>query len=346
MVTMQQVADHAGVSISTVSFLVNDTKPVAPETRERILRAIDELGYRRNAMARALASRRSRILALLYPLMDRDLDLFVTAAARAAEARGYSLVVWPVNADRTGSAVTSLIETGIADGVLLLEVQLDDERVRRLQAADAPFVLIGRTRQLDEIDFVDIDFERTVVEAVDHLVRFGHRDLALVTEDFDHTPLAGYAPPVRVEESFRAELEARGLTGTVLRLPRDLRAELTLADRLVHEASSTTGVVLMHTDAMFALVNGLRRRGVSIPRDLSLVSVATAASTAALIDPQITTWDTPGDELGAMAADALIDRLERGARSGTQALVACRRHDGASVGRAPVGRLPLDEIRG
>lgn len=344
MVTMQQVADRAGVSISTVSFLVNDTKPVAPETRDRILRAIDELGYRRNAAARALASRRSRVLALLYPLVDHNLDLFVEAAARVAEERGYNLVVWPVNPDRVSTVVTSLIQTRMADGVLLLEVLLDDDRVRRLQAADAPFVLIGRTRDLEGIDYVDIDFERTTTDAIDQLTSLGHRSLTLVTEDFDRTPLAGYAPPTRVESTFTAVAAARGLDAAVIRVPRDIGRELVLADRVVEEAPDTTGILIMHSDGMFALANGLRRRAIAVPRDVSIASIASATSLAALMDPPVTSWDAPGSELGALAAGALIDRLEKGERTPTQTLVPCIRIDGASVGRVPDGRPPLNRF--
>lgn len=344
--TMQQVADRAGVSISTVSFLVNDTKPVSPDTRERILRAIDELGYRRNAMARALASRRSRMLALLYPMLDRNLDLFVEAASRRAEDRGYQLVVWPVTADRTSSAVTALIDTGIAEGVILLEVQLEDERVRRLQEAEAPFVLIGRTRDVAGIDYVDIDFERSTAEAVEHLAGFGHEHLVLVVEDFADTVLAGYAPPVRVEDSFRAAVARLGLHGAVLSLARDVSSEVLLADRIANEQPETSGVIVMHSGALFALANGFRRRGIDVPADVSLVSLANSAALGALLDPPVTTWETPGTELGRSAADALIDRIERLSSGGlTQTLVACRRHDGASVARARAGRAPLDRIR-
>jgi DNA-binding LacI/PurR family transcriptional regulator len=203
VVTMQQVADRAHVSISTVSFVVNDTKPVAPETRRKILQAIEELGYRRNAMARALASRRSHILCLLLPLMDHDLRSFVEAATDAAAENGYSLMLWPMHNAKAAHEVASVIEAGIADGVLLLEVQLDDARVTRLQAARAPFALIGRTRDVSDIDFVDMDFERTTREAIDDLVRLGHEHIALVLEDFEGTSLTGYGPPARVEQTFR-----------------------------------------------------------------------------------------------------------------------------------------------
>lgn len=345
MVTMQQVADHANVSISTVSFVVNNTKPVTPDTKARVLKAIEELGYRRNTMARALASRRSRVLALIYPLLDqRNHHAFVEAAATAAEEHGYSLVLWPVHSDNVTTEITSLIQAGFADGVLLMEVQLDDERVTHLQQADAPFALIGRTRDLEGIDYVDIDFERTTELAIDDLAKLGHRDFSLVVEDLSGTALADYAPPIRTEQTFLSVVHERGLTGTVFRVPHEPRALTSLADDLLQKAPQTTAIVAMDDEASFALVGGLRRRGIEIPDDMSIAAIAASSWLGALTDPPLSVYDAPGNELGRRAAEALIARLEGRGGAPTQLRIACTLNGGASMGRAP-SRLGLTPAR-
>lgn len=341
MVTMQQVADRAEVSIATVSFVVNSTKPVKPQTRRRILEAIDELGYQRNATARALATRSSHIIALLYPLMERNHNPIVEAAAAAAEKQGYHLVLWPVPPDNAAAEVTSLIGSGIADGVLLLEVQREDERVAKLRAENAPFGLIGRTRDLAGIDYADIDFEQTTTEAIDHIAGFGHQHLALVIEDLDGTPLAGYSPPVRVEQTFREVVAGRGLDGQVFRVPRDPQVYLSLTNRLLEQAPQTTAIIIMHDEASFGLVNGLRRRGLTIPQDISIVAIAPSAPLRFLIDPGLTTYEFAGGELGRLAAEALIARLKGSVSPPSQVLLACHRYDGASV--APLLSLAAQE---
>ena len=97
--TMQDVATLANVSLSTVSYAINKTRPISVATRERIERAMVELDFRPNAIARSLASKRSRILALTFPGIENGLGAtvmeFVTSAAEAARSRGYHLVVWP-----------------------------------------------------------------------------------------------------------------------------------------------------------------------------------------------------------------------------------------------------------
>ena len=145
---MKDVAERAGVSIATVSFVINNTKRVTPETRLRIEAAMAELGFRRNVVARALASRRTRIIALVYPALEHRIGGaiadFITSAARATSEADYHLVVWPISNDAT--ELTELVGQGLVDGVLLMEVQLEDARVEVLRGLDVPFALIGRTR--------------------------------------------------------------------------------------------------------------------------------------------------------------------------------------------------------
>ena len=203
--TMREVAEAAGVSIATVSFVVNNSKRVAPETRERIERVMAELGFRRNVVARALASRRTRIIALVYPMLAHRLagsvTEFITSAARAASAAGYHLVVWPVGND--GSELAALVGEKLVDGVLLMEVQLDDARVAALRELDIPFALIGRTRDVTGLHYVDIDFDASVQMAMDHLAELGHDRIVLVNGSQEGESFASYGPYVRSEIAYR-----------------------------------------------------------------------------------------------------------------------------------------------
>ena len=194
--TMREVAEAAGVSIATVSFVVNNSKRVAPETRSRIERVMTELGFRRNIVARALASRRTQIIALVYPVLEHRLSgsitEFITSAARAASAAEYHLVVWPVGND--GSELAALVGQKLVDGVLLMEVQLDDARVAALLELDIPFALIGRTRDVTGLHYVDIDFDASVQMAMDHLATLGHHQIVLVNGSQGGESFASYGP--------------------------------------------------------------------------------------------------------------------------------------------------------
>ena len=144
MATRADVAKLAGVSTSTVSYALSGERPISKSTRLRIEAAMRELGYTPNALASGLAGRRSRIIALLFPSGPRiiattDME-YVIAAADAARERGYNLVVWTTG-DSALDEVHRLSGTGLVDGVLLMEVLLQDERVHHLQAAGVPLAL-------------------------------------------------------------------------------------------------------------------------------------------------------------------------------------------------------------
>ena len=157
MTTMHDVARLANVSLSTVSYALSGTRPVSQATKDRIGEAMAELDYRPNAMARGLASRRSRTLALIFPAMESGIGgtvaEFVRSAAATARQRGYHLVLWPFGADQP-EEIRDLVHQGMADGVLLMEVCLADARVDALHSAGLPFTMIGRTEDVTGLTYV------------------------------------------------------------------------------------------------------------------------------------------------------------------------------------------------
>ena len=132
--TMADIASRAGVALSTVSYVLSGKRPVSDEMRERILAAIDELGYKPNGAARALASGATHTIALFLPSPNWDLvpvqQTFVAGATQATSDKGYGLLLSTQATDP--QTIARLIETHRADGVILMETLLDDERVERL----------------------------------------------------------------------------------------------------------------------------------------------------------------------------------------------------------------------
>jgi DNA-binding LacI/PurR family transcriptional regulator len=336
MATMSDVAARAGVSIATVSFVVNNTKPVSPATRERIVAAMDELGYRRNAVARALASRKTRIIALLYPALDHRLGStalsFVTSAASAANDRGYSLVLWPVSND--ADQMSELIAGGLVDGVILMEVQMHDPRVDRLVESRVPFALIGRTREPAGFPYVDVDFESTARDGVDYLIGLGHEKIALVIEGLDGSVMAGYGPPIRTEETYRATMRDRGLAPTVVTSSQNPAGGRKAAAELLTVLPDVTAVMIMNEEAAFGLVSGLDHAGLSVPYDVSVLSLATSPEMAAISEPVLTSMNAPGTELGRLGVEALIDQLEGKLDAVPQVRINCEFQLGESTASA------------
>jgi DNA-binding LacI/PurR family transcriptional regulator len=312
MVNMRDVAQRAGVSIATVSFVLNGTKPVTAATRARVEQSMADLGYRRNMVARALASRRTHIIAMAYPALEHKFGMstaeFFTSAAEAARKEDYHLVLWPVGND--GVELRELLGQGLVDGVVLMEVQLDDPRVGILLQTGMPFAMIGRTTELEGLSHVDIDFDTTVETAVEHLYELGHRELALVSGDLNDPRFHAYGPWVRTEDAYRRVVAEYGLETVVLECSDTTHAGQEAAERLVREHPETTAILVLNEYAALGVVSGLNRMGRAVPGDFSVLPLLMVPETAALTNPELTIMRTPGPELGQLGTEALIRQLE------------------------------------
>src|SRR5258708_10011308 len=169
--TIDDIARLAGVSVSTVSRILNDKPDVARATRQRVKQVIDDLGFSPHSLAQRLAFRRTRSIALVYPLADMegraDVAIFIRKAAFAAEAENYlfSLAAAPP----TESRLLSLYRSAQVEAGILMEIHMDDWRVEVLKQNGYPFVMIGRCADNTDLSFIDFDFEAAIVMPVHHL---------------------------------------------------------------------------------------------------------------------------------------------------------------------------------
>jgi DNA-binding LacI/PurR family transcriptional regulator len=326
MATMNDVAKLAGVSVSTVSYALTGVRPVSDKTRARIQEAMDELGYQPNAIARSLASRRTRIIAMLFPSIERGLSgtalEFVTSAAETARERGYHLVLWPIGDDEIGET-NALIHQHLADGVLVMEVRLDDPRVNLLRENQTPFTLIGRTADATEFDYADIDFDATVRGALEHLEELGHRHVALMSHS-QASHDAGYGPTVRAGEAFSRYMAERGRAAVIHHCDDTADAGRSVVNQILEKNPEVTALVTMNDAATFGAVAELLEGGRRIPDDVSVLSIVSSPQVGALSHPRLTTMSAPGPELGRLGVSSLINRIESGDGATLHELIPCR----------------------
>jgi DNA-binding LacI/PurR family transcriptional regulator len=326
MASIADVARRANVAVSTVSYALNGTRPVAKATAERIHRAMDELGYRPNALARGLASKRSRNIALIFPVLERGLGLtemeFVSAAAEAARELGYHLVLWSTPLGDTG-LLTRLTREGLVDGVVIMEVHLEDARIDMLREAGVPFCMIGRTADNRADSFADIDFESTIRDAVAHLAALGHRTVGFVNHSessFD----AGYGPSVRAARAFEEAATAAGLVHIGRFCEDSPAAGREIWRELTAAAPGLTGLIVMNERAGAGVLASILQQGGRVPEDYSVLSVASSERVAEMTYPPLTTYHPPAAELGRLGVQVLIDRLEGREVPLVQQLIPCR----------------------
>lgn len=338
MPTIADIAKRAGVSVSTVSYVLSGKRPISAATQTRVRAAIAELDYYPHALGRALASRRTRQIAVLYPLVAAGLSEFhlefFTAAAEAAAEHGYAFMLSTAAGDER--ALRDLIRSGVIDGLILMEVRLRDWRVELLRRHGFPFSLIGHGEDNDGVGFVDLDFAAAVETAVDHLVGLGHRDVALVLGSSEQLAME-YGPAVRSLAAFEGAMARRGLAAPVLHGEPTFEAGHLLAHRLAAVSPRPSAAVVVHPEALAGLVAGAHERGVRIPDDLALVAMV-PRTLARLFTPALTTIDFPAAQMGRLGAELLIRRVEGGADRAEHVLL----HGELIVGRstAPAAASP------
>src|SRR5689334_13681107 len=190
-----EIARRAGVSRSTVSYALSGRRSVSTETKQRIQAVIDEIGYRPNAAARALKEGRTRTLGLVIPpasmrLTDMQLR-FVASVVEAAARADLDVLLSPSGGDHDRS-FERIVSGRRVDGVILMEIRLEDERVTRLEQTSLPFVTIGHTAHPAGW-WVDLDYATLVARCVQHLADLGHRQVALINRSTELVA-AGYGP--------------------------------------------------------------------------------------------------------------------------------------------------------
>lgn len=308
-VTINDVARTAGVSITTVSRILNNKPDVSPETRKRVLEAIVQLDYTPHAQAKNLAAGKSRSIAVLYPahsngLSELEFEFFVGASTIAAK-RGFLFNLF-VNT-LSEHTLLNLYRGNQIDGVILMEIHLQDDRVKLLQENEYPFVMIGHCADNEGLSYIDLDFEASMLVSVDHLYKLGHRHIGLLSMSKTLRD-AGYGPVVRTGLGYVQACARFGLNPLVYEAPTTIEDAYAATHRMLDEHPELTAIVTLHPDSSVGIVRAVQSRGLSIPQDFSLIGIV-IDRIAKLISPPLTAITFPAYLMGERAAQMLIRRL-------------------------------------
>ncbi|MYS20375.1 transcriptional regulator, LacI family [Streptomyces sp. DvalAA-14] len=338
-----EIARRAGVSRSTVSYTLSGKRPVAPATRKRIQDVIDELGYRPNAAARALKEGRTRTIGLVIPpaskrLTHMQLD-FVASVVDAAARADLDVLLSPSGGDHERS-FERLVSESRVDGVILMEIRIEDARVGRLREARLPFVGIGHTAGDREMCWIDVDYAGLISHSVRHLADLGHRKVALINRS-PELVATGYGPSHRAREGFLAAVRERGLGGLELLCGDDSRSGQECVQQLLDAHPDTTAITTINEAALPGIQRALAEAGLRVPRDFSVTGVA-AQLWAEDFRPPLTAADVPAQEMGAQAVALLIERITDPATPARHILLAPPIALRSSTAAAPARSAPPD----
>jgi len=323
-VRLADVAALAGVSMKTVSNVVHNYPHVTPEMRERVQRAIDELGYRPNLTARRLATGRTGMIALAVPEIDHP--YFSELSRRIAEIaleHDYRVILeQTLSASEAEHAVLRDREAGLVDGVIFHPVSMTSLEISRFHR-DTPLVLIGEAAVPLTTDHVMIDNVEAAADATRHLLRLGRRRLAF---------LGAVEGDVTVTTDRRLEGFQLALEEAQVR-PR--------ADHVVHatgfspeEAASALhraldagfefdGIVCRDDQFAVGALRALHERGIDVPRTIALVGWDDTAL-ARYSYPELSSVSPDKDQIARIAFDLLLERINGHVGPGRHRIAAHR----------------------
>jgi len=309
--TIKDVAERASVSTATVSYVLNGTGTVTEATRQRVLAAVADLNYQPNHAARSLRSR-SRTLGLVLParaarLSDPAMADLVDGLAEAVAVRGYFLLLAsPGDGQPEEQLGEQLLRSGRVDGLVLLDLRIDDGRVRQLLALGAPLVCAGPPQAGQGCPCVGLDVYGGARAATAHLLGLGHRRIAQI------------APPSNLAES---ELFFQGYADALAEVGIDTDPAYTVEagasqddgvaamQELLALPEPPTAVCAASDTLAFGAMHALRDAGIEVGPQIALVGCGDAPL-AAHTHPPLTTLRAPRRALGLALADRLIGLVE------------------------------------
>jgi len=315
MTTLKQVADRAGVSSATVSKVLSNTPYVSADTRARVLKAVEELGYVPNLAARALARGRTYNIGVIFPLIytsiftDPQTLSILEGVETVINERGYNiLITTPKMPVQQSDQYRRLVQSRYCDGLILLE-NLPDELMSSFVAShNYPFVAIGYQSLEDKSNTIRIDDYHGAYQAAKHLADLGHRNIGIIA--------VGPVSMFSISERLRGYRDALASAGIDFdRLPVACGSfsieSGAQALRQLLKADPRPTAVLCVTDLMsLGAINAAKSAGLNVPRDLSIVGFDDIPL-AIHIDPPLTTVRQPSRQLGETAANLLLDILEK-----------------------------------
>ncbi|MBJ3776359.1 LacI family DNA-binding transcriptional regulator [Acuticoccus mangrovi] len=307
-VTRADVARHVGTSTAVVSYVINNgPRPVAAETREKVLRAIAELGYRPNRLAQALRGQRSHVIGLVLPDISNPFYAELARVIEAvADARGYSLILCNTRQDsaREIAYIRALVDRRV-DGVLLISGSTSHELQALAREMEVPAVLLDRSVNYSgDISLVATDNLTGGRIATEHLIGLGHRRVVALTGParLGNSRARGYETAMR-EADLAPELHHSA--------EFDFESTYALAMTLLSEAPPTA-IFAGNDIAALSVLRAAADLRIAMPGELAVVGYDNIKEAAFSI-PRLTTMDHPIDTLGAVAVEVLLERMDAAA---------------------------------
>lgn len=308
-VTIYDVAREANVSMATVSRVVNGNQNVKPTTRKKVLDCIERLGYRPNAVARGLASKKTTTVGVIVP--DISISFYSELARGVADiATMYEYNIILSNSDERSVREVELIEDHLGkqvDGMIFMSDSISDEVRKEMATANIPIVLAGTLDVEKQLPSVNIDYEEGAYIAVKKMIDNGHNRIIFVSGPFTRdinreSKKVGYIRALK-EAGLPIEEEL------IIELDNSYDTAYESWKKIVELPGKPTAIVATNDRIAVGVLNGLRDNGLSVPEDYEIICFQ-HSNIARVVRPQLTSIVVPLYDLGAVAMRLLTKLMD------------------------------------
>ncbi len=311
-ITIADIAREAGVSAMTVSRLLNGKGPVAKATAERIHKIIDRLGYQPNLLARSLSSKKSMIIGVTIPriehaLLDNYIAQILSGITDVALQKAYRILLLPFNPEAGPlNEFINWYRSKLIDGLILLKTLHRDPRIKALAEEGVPFVLANHKYYAPNVHFIDVNNGLGMRLAVEYLINKGRRKIAFVTGDLRET---------NARDRWNGFCKAMHATGLEVRKEWTIHGQFNQqiayhqAEKLFKGKLRPDAVICSDDYMAIGVMRKIKELGLNIPEDVAVIGFDDI-EIAAYIQPTLTTVRQPIENIGGLAAHALLKLLQ------------------------------------
>ncbi len=305
--TIRDIAEFARISVTTVSRVLNDKPDVKPETRERVLAAIEELGYSPNSVARGLVLKRSNVIGFIVPdITNPSFPELARGIVIRAKHYGYRVMFFDTNHDsNVEKEAIRLLRSRQVDGIILSFNEANQEELEKLKLERFPVVQIYRKSPVSSVTTVALDNVKSGQSGTAYLLEHGHRRIAHIT-----TGEETQSGKERLE-GYRKALDEFGISyqpNLVVVGANTPESGLDCMRRLLELNPPPTAVFVSHDRMAAGAYEAVYEKGLTIPGDVSIIGHDNI-EISQLLHPKLTTIDTFKCKLGQLGVDLLIEEI-------------------------------------
>lgn len=318
MATIQDVARMAGVSVATVSRVLNSSPSVTPETKESVMEAIKKLNYQPNLLGRNLRRMETKMILVLLPnIANPFYSRVVKGIEDIGNKNGYSVMLCNTDSDKhREKQYLELLRNKLSDGVIFMEPELSVEELAEL-GRNFPVVQCSEYKENTGIPYVSIDNKAAAYTAVNHVIGLGHRRIGLISCDND------FLSTKQREAGYRKALEDAGIDFDetfVSYGDYGFKSGLRAAKQLLSLEKRPTAMFVISDIMAIGAMSAIKQGGMKVPEDIAVVGFDNI-SFSTMCDPQLTTISQPKYDLGCTAMNLLLKKIKGDLKEPTSILL-------------------------